>query len=235
MPRRAILVLLGLAALAPAGSKNVNQLQLEYRANGSGFRTAVIHNLRPAPATAYIAEAWFASSGRDRRSAFGGDSLGYVDGGGIEVPASSDRVMNQNLPRDAGSQSTGFVAAVWSDGYTEGDEDVVAMMVSGRQQSYKDLKECLPALENAASGRIKPEELMGLFDGMQARDQKEASALDEMVAYSGLHYRFFMAAVPTQALNTLQASGGDASQAKVLLGQFRGWKKRLEESKPALR
>lgn len=232
MPRRAIPLLLLLASPVWPGARNVKQLQLEYRASGAGFRSAVIHNLRPAAATAYIAEAWFETGGRDRRSAFGGDALGHSDGAGIEVPASSDLAMSQTIPRGGGSASTGFVAAVWADGYTEGDEDVVAMMVSGRQQSYKDLKECLPALEKAARGEMKVEELTRLFDTMQSRDVAEAGELDEMVAYSGLHYRFFMSAVPSQALSTLQAGGADP---KFLLDQFRVWKKRLEESKPALR
>jgi hypothetical protein len=235
MKRRTIAPLLLLVSTAWGGTKNVTQLQLEYRANASGFRSAVIHNLHRAAATAYIAEAWFASSGRDRRSAFGGDSLSSADGGGIEVPASSDRAMSQTLPRDAASQSTGFVAAVWADGHSEGDEDVVAMMLSGRQQSFKDLKECLPVLEKAARGETSPADLTRLFQNMQTRDLKEASDLDEMVAYSGLRYRFFMNAVPAQALNILPQGGGDAGQVQLLLEQFRAWKKRLEDSKPALK
>jgi hypothetical protein len=160
--------------------------------------------------------------------------MSYSDGGNIEVQASSDRNMNQIIPRDAGSQSTGFVAAVWADGYTEGDEDVVSMMLSGRQQSYKNLKEALPALEKSARGEVNAAELTKLFAAMQARDEKEASELDEMVAYSGLHYRYFMAVVPAEATNRLQA-GGDSGRVKALLAEFQAWKKRLEETKPAMK
>jgi hypothetical protein len=225
-------VLLAVAGVAWAASRNVKELQLEYRPTDSGYKVAVIHNQHPAAATAYIAEAYFQNGGRDRRSAFGGDSMSYADGGGLEVAASSDKTTGQTLPRNASPDSTGFVAAIYADGFTEGDEDVVSMVLSGRQRSYKDLKECLPALERAARGEMPVEALTHVFEQMQTRDTAEAAKLDDMVAFSGMKYRFFMTAVPQQALQMLQ--GGDAAAARAMLEPFRAWMKRLDESQPSI-
>lgn len=227
---RAALLTFAVFLTAHAASTNVKDMVLEYKRSANGAYVAVIHNHHPAAATAYVAEAYFDGGGqREQRTAFGGDALGHLDGGGIEVHP-GDQTMGYALPGGSAPTSTGFSAAIYADGYTEGNEDVVSMLLSGRERSYEDLKQLVPALDKLAQNQISQEEVMKLLDKMSARDREDGKDLDSMVARSGLRYQFFMGAVPTQAMERLQSGAGAG-----LAAEFRAWMKRLEDSKPSLK
>jgi hypothetical protein len=228
MLRTAIAVFL--CGLTFAASTNVKDMVLEYKRAPNGSYTAVIHNHHPAAATAYVAEAYFDSgTGREQRTAFGGDSLSRLDGGGIEVHP-GDQSMGYSLPPGATPTSTGFPAAIYADGYTEGNEDVVSMLLSGRARCYADLKQLIPVLDKLAQNQIGPDEVTKMVEKMAERDREDGKDLDGMVANSGLRYQFFMGAVPAQAMERLQ-SGASPTMAPG----FHAWLKRLEESKPSLK
>jgi hypothetical protein len=219
-----------ICGLIQAASTNVKDMVLEYKRSPNGSFTATIRNHHAAAATAYVAEAYFDSgAGREQRTAFGGDALGHLDGGGIEVQP-GDHNMGYSLPPGAAATSTGFSAAIYADGYTEGNEDVVSMLLSGRERSYEDLKELIPALDKLAHNQMGQEELMKILDRMMARDREDGKELDDRVARSGLRYQFFMGAVPSQAIERLQTSAGAGMAA-----DFRAWLKKLETSKPSLK
>jgi len=226
-----ILLLVGVS-LAAATSMNVKELTLEYKPGLNGGRTAVVHNLHGASATAYLAEAYVETADGQRLTSFGGDALEYPDGGGIEVPAKSDKAMPNSLPPGYDTKSTGFTVAVYADGFTEGDEDIVAMILSGRQRALSDLNECLPKLEKAAAGVLPAEDLAHQFEAMRSRDRAQAATLDGMTARSGVRYRYFMTAVPDHALEALTGFG--RSDLGGLLKQFRDWRTKLRQSKPSL-
>ena len=218
--------------LGAAPSRNVRELTLEYKPSLGGSRRAVIHNLHGAAATAYLAEAYVETGEGQRLTSFGGDALGYPDGGGIEVPPKSEQAMANSLPPGFDTKSTGFMVAVYADGFTEGDEDIVAMVLSGRQRALSDLNECLPKLEKAAAGTLPAEQLTRAFEAMRNRDRDEAAKLDGMTARSGVRYRYFMTAVPEHALEKLNGLG--RTDLGGLLKQFREWRTKLQESKPSL-
>lgn len=220
-------------ALFLAISTNVKELTLEYKSIGGVLR-AVVHNGHRAAATAYIAEAFLQTREGERLNAFGGDSLAYPDGGGIEVPSSTTKTMNDSLPPGSSPDSTGFSAAVYADGFTEGDEDIVAMILGGRQRSLSDLNECLPALAKAAKAQGELPELLRKLEAIRKRDETESAKLDGMTARSGLRYRFFMTAVPDHALEELNAASSPADVKRVLQ-KFDEWKRKLEQSRPSLR
>jgi hypothetical protein len=228
---RVVIAIFGLTSMAPAASTNVKDMVLEYRPNANGALVAVIHNHHAAAATAYVAEAYFDSGagGHEQRTAFGGDALGHLDGGGIEVHP-GDQNMGYSLPGGANPTSTGFSAAIYADGYTEGNEDIVSMLLSGRAQSYADLKQLIPELEKLDHHQITQDDVIKMLERMAAKDKAEGKDLDSMVARSGLRYQFFVGAVPAQAMEKLQAGAGTA-----IAPEFRAWLKRLEESKPSLK
>jgi hypothetical protein len=219
-----------LSAISFAASTNVKDMVLEYKRSANGAYTAVIHNHHHSAATAYVAEAYFdGAGGREQRTAFGGDSLGHLDGGGIEVHP-GDQEMGYALPGGSSASSTGFSAAIYADGYTEGNEDIVNMLLSGRARSYADLKQLIPELDRFAKQQLTQDDVMKLLDRMMARDKEDGRDLDSMVARSGLRYQFFMGAVPSQAIERLQAGDGPKMAA-----EFGAWLKRLEDSKPSLK
>lgn len=227
---QAAIAFFSLCGITWAASTNVKDMVLEYKRGAGGTYTAVIHNHHPTAATAYIAEAYFDSgTGREQRTAFGGDSLSHLDGGGIEVHP-GDQSMGYSLPPGAAPTSTGFPAAIYADGYTEGNEDVVSMLLSGRARSYADLKALIPVLEKLARNEIAQDEVIQVVQKMAAHDRDDGKDLDGMVANSGLRYQFFMGAVPAQAMERLQSGAGAGMAA-----EFRAWLKRLEESKPSLK
>lgn len=224
--------LLVATSLAAANSMNVKELTLEYKPTLNGGRQAVVHNLHGAAATAYLAEAYVETADGQRLTSFGGDALEYPDGGGIEVPAKTEKAMPNSLPPGYDTRSTGFMVAVYADGFTEGDEDIVAMILSGRQRALSDLNECLPKLEKAAAGAMTAEELSRQFEAMRSRDRAQAATLDGMTARSGVRYRYFMTAVPDHALEALTGFG--RSDLSGLAKQFRDWRVKLQQSKPGL-
>lgn len=228
-PARGVCFLIAIALMAQT-SANVKELTLEYKPSLDGSRRAVVHNKHGAAATAYLAEAYVETVEGQRLTSFGGDSLDYPDGGGIEIPGNSEKTMPNSLPPGFDTRSTGFMVAVYADGFTEGDEDIVAMILSGRQRALRDLNECLPKLEKAAASGATAAELAHTFEAMRSRDRDEAQKLDGMTARSGVRYRYFMTAVPEHALETL---GGQAG-AGALLKPFREWRTKLMQSKPSL-
>jgi hypothetical protein len=138
--------------------------------------------------------------------------------------------MGYSLPPGATPTSTGFPAAIYADGYTEGNEDVVSMLLSGRARSYADLKQLIPVLDKLAGNQIGQDEVIQVVQKMATHDREDGKDLDGMVANSGLRYQFFMGAVPAQAMERLQTGAGAGMAA-----EFRAWLKRLEESKPSLK
>jgi hypothetical protein len=229
---RRALILAPAAALAArlcAESSPVKGLRLDYRNEGDGPWNAFIRNNRPAAATAYIAQATFRLDGRQQPTAFGGDSLAYLNGG-LELAPSSQTATGNSLPAHAVVLTTGFIAVIYADGVTEGDEDVVTMLLSGRHRALADLRECVPALEKVVNGEMTAAALAAKLNEMKARDLAEAARLDDLITVPGVKHRYFMGSVPTQTLPLLQAGG-----ATALLPQYREWIKRLESSKPDIR
>lgn len=203
-------------------------LKLEYRKNASGIYTAILTNRRNAAVTAYIAEASYNDGARERHSAMGGDTLGFSNGEDAELAPLKDTDIGRPLPRNESATATRVLAAVFADGVTEGEDDVIAMLLSGRHRALADLNESLKMLAQPASA----DKLLSFFQEMQTRDQEEGARLDDLQDAPGrMRYRYFMSAVPASALQVLQSRGSTA----VLLARFQDWRKRLAESKPSVR
>ncbi len=203
-------------------------LRLEYRRNASGIYTAVLDNKRDAAVTAYIAEASFSDGARERHSAMGGDTLGFTNGEDAELPPLRATDTGRPLPRNEPASATRVLAAIFADGVTEGEDEVVAMLLSGRHRALADLDESVKMLAQAPSA----ERALTFFQAMQTRDQEEGATLDELQDAPGrMRYRYFVSAVPSSALQILQSGGSPA----LLLPKFRDWQKRLAASKPDVR
>ena len=206
----------------------VQDLQLEYRKNASGVYTAVFKNRHSAPATAYIAQAAFDQGQRERHASLGGDTLGFTNGEELAFPAGRETDTGRTLPGNAPPNVTRVLAVIYADGVTEGDDEVVSMLLSGRHRALADLNESIPELEKVS----RPEALLAFFQAMESKDQAESASLDDLQDAPGrMRYRFFMSAVPARAVQMLQGSGSPA----VLLKEFRDWQKRLAASKPDVR
>ena len=227
------LIFLFAGASAFAVSTRVEQVHLQYRRNGAGAWSAFIRNNHRTAATAYIAQATFRQNGKQKPTAFGGDSLGFAGGYG-ELPPGEETDTGHGLPGDAVVLTQGFIAVIYADGSSEGDEDVVAMLLSGRHRAYVDLGDCLPKLEQAATGKLDMQALNAFFESMKTGDQAEGAKLDELIDVPGVKHRYFMSAVPTQALSLLE-NGNTPDQAALVLAECKGWRKRLAESKPDIK
>ncbi len=213
----------------PAIHAQPTNLRLEYRKTDGGTYSAFLINQRASAVTAYIAEASYQEGLRERHTALGGDTLGFTNGQDAELPPRSQTDTGRPLPRNAVAGATRILAAIYSDGQTEGSDQVVAMLIAGRHRAFADLTECLPAVTKAAGGSMNTEALAAVFTKMQARDVAEGASLDEMEDAPGrMRYRYFLSAVPAQALQSLQS----AADPKRLLAELTEWHKRLAASKP---
>ncbi len=189
-------------------------------------------NRRSAPVTAYLADAAYTDGFRERHTALGGDTLGFTNGQESPIPAGGEADAGRPLPRGAVPGPTRVLGAIYADGATEGEDDVVAMLLAGRHRAYEDLKQSITALQKVASGTIKPDALLSVFESMEATDQKESAMLDDLEDAPGrMRYRFFSSAVPTIGLQSLQTGGN----AEGLLVRFRAWLQKLADSKPDIR
>ncbi len=218
------------ASAHPGYSAPVKDFRLEYRKTPSGAYTAILHNDHSAAVTAYIAQAAYDESGRERHTSLGGDTLGFTNGQESELPAHRDMDTGHSLPLGAGPPAaTRILAVIYADGATEGEDEVVAMLLAGRHRAYADLQKSIPALEKALGADSKLPSLLALFQSMQARDEAEGESLDELQDAPGrMRYRFFLSAVPAQGMQFLQAGEPPAQ----LLARFRVWRDRLAASKP---
>lgn len=202
-------------------------LHLEYRKNEGGVYEAYLRNRRSAPVTAYLADASYDDNGRERHTALGGDTLGFTNGEDQPVPAEAEVDAGRSLPRHAVPGATRVLAAIYADGATDGEDDVVAMLLAGRHRAYADLKEAIAELEKGSSPSLP-----AFFEHMQEKDQSDSAELDDIEDAPGrMRYRFFVTAVPTAGLQTLQSGG----TAESLLARFRAWRQKLAESKPDIR
>ncbi|MDQ6665479.1 MAG: hypothetical protein M3Z23_13940 [Acidobacteriota bacterium] len=205
-------------------------LTLEYRKTEKGIYSAVLRNRHATAATAYIAQASYRLQGKQQPTAFGGDSMAYPSGGYALPPGSSNDTGN-SLPPEAEPLTTGIMAAIYADGFTEGDPSVVQMLLSGRHRSLLDLPRAIQFLDQAASGKLDSASVMKEFEGMRNRDSAEAKQLDEMISVPGVRHGIFMTAVPSYALAMLQA----ARPPETLSAECRKWLETLRDSKPPVR
>lgn len=211
-----------------AGIMLAADLRLEYRKNSLGSYSAVFSNRHNAAVTAYIAQASFTQGGRERHASIGGDTLGFTNGEEVAFPAGQDTDTGRALPGNESASATRVLAAIFADGATEGDDEVVAMLLSGRHRALLDLNASIPELEKTRSSS----ELLLFFQAMAAKDEAEGASLDQLQDAPGrMRYRFFMSAVPARALQILEAAG----TAETLRAEFRDWQKRLLASKPDVR
>ncbi len=203
-------------------------LHLEYRRNAAGVYTAFLQNRHAAAVTAYIAEASYREGTRERHSAIGGDTLGFSNGEDAEVPPMKDTDTGRPLPVNAPASAARVLAVIFADGKTEGEDEVVAMLLSGRHRALADLEESLKILAQ----NNQQQKLLSLFESMQARDQEEGATLDELQDAPGrMRYRYFMSAVPTAGIQALHSG----ATAATLRARFEDWRKRLSESRPDVR
>ncbi len=216
---------------AQVASFKVSGLKIEYKKNTDGVFTARIRNDRNAAVTAYLAIASYQDGYRERHNALGGDTLGFTNGEDAELPPNQEVDTGRPLPPGGTPTGARVLAVIYADGVTQGEDEVIAMLVAGRQRAYADLKECIPALEKAAAGQMKREDLLARFESMQARDEAEGASLDEIQDAPGrMRYRYFLSAVPAQGMQALQSGSG----AATMLSRFRDWEKRLANSKPGV-
>jgi hypothetical protein len=209
------------------------ELKVEYRKSDRGLYTAYIQNKHGADATAYIAQATFRYQSKQTPTAWGGDSFSYP-GGGSPLPAKSTTNTNATLPMGGEPLTTGVIAVIYADGFSEGDEAVVQMMLAGRHQSYLDLTLAIDLLQQAAESKLDAAAVTRAFEQMRSRNIAEATKLDELITVPSVKHRIFMAAVPNNALAMLQ--GGDLQTiARAMLLQYREWQETLRNSKPSVR
>lgn len=199
------------------GAQVVKQFHVEYRKQPAGTYTAFLVNRYKAAATAYIAQATYRLAGKQQPTAWGGDSYSYPDGG-TEVPAGFESESNA-LPPGATPLTTGVIAVIYEDGFSEGDEDVVQMLLAGRRRSLGDVSQVLLELEK---GVDKPA-VLKLAAGLRAADMQEAAKLDDLITVPGVKHQYFMTAVPAWLMR---------DQAPVM-DTYRRWRARLVASKPS--
>lgn len=205
-------------------------LALSYRKTEKGTYSAVLRNKHAAAATAYIAQASYRLQGKQQPTAFGGDTMAYPSGGYVLPPNSSSETGN-SLPPGAEPLTTGIMAAIYADGFTEGDQSVIQMLLSGRHRSFLDLPRTIQLLDQAASGKIDGASLVKQFEEMRKSDAAEAKQLDELISVPGVRHGIFMTAVPSYALTMLQSDRGPGE----LRAECRKWLETLRESKPPVR
>jgi len=172
------------------GAQVVRQFHVEYRKGATGVYAAFLVNRYKAAATAYIAQATYRLEGKQQPAAWGGDSYSYPDGG-TEIPAGFESESN-SLPAGAQPLTSGVIAAVYADGFSEGDENVVQMLLAGRRRTVTDLNQLLPQLEKATDHAA----LVKIAAAMRAADVAEAAKLDELITVPGVKHQYFMTAVP---------------------------------------
>ncbi|MGI8991812.1 MAG: hypothetical protein ACR2I2_19805 [Bryobacteraceae bacterium] len=205
-------------------------LALEYRKTEKGTYSAVLHNRHAAAATAYIAQASYRLQGKQQPTAFGGDTMAYPSGG-YPLPPESASETGNSLPTGAEPLTTGIMAVIYADGFTEGDPSVVQMLLSGRHRSLLDLPSAIQWLDGAAAGALDSASVVKKLEEMRNRDTAEAKQLDEMISVPGVRHGIFMTAVPSYVAAMLQS----ARTPESLAAECRKWLQTLRESKPAAR
>ncbi len=223
-------ILAGLAHTQANAQQVARDLKVEYQKTGPGTYTALLHNKHSADATAYIAQATFRLEGKQKPTAFGGDTLSNP-GGGYSLPPGSVTEGN-SLPPHAEPLTAGVLAVIYADGFSEGDEDGVQMMLAGRHRSYLDLQTAIPLLRDGAAGKIETAALIQRFEEMRKADAADADQLDAMIDIPSLRHKYFMSAVPSQALQMLQRPQASLDQ---IASQFEQWMRALAASKPDIR
>lgn len=215
-------MLLRLALLLACGNllfaQVARQFRVEYRKQESGIYTAHLINHYTAPVTAYIAQGTYKLEGKQQPTAWGGDSYSYPDGG-TEIPAGFEADSN-SLPSGAEPLTSGVIAVIYADGFSEGDENVVQMMLAGRHRTMIDLNLLLLELAKPSDR----ETLIKLAASLRAADLQEAAKLDEMVTVPGVKHQYFMTAVPAWL----------ARDKTPHADTYLQWQKNLMASKPAL-
>ncbi len=211
-------ILLCLLASQALTGQVVKQFHVEYRKQESGAQKAFLVNGYQAAATAYIAQATFRLQGKQQPTAWGGDSYSYPDGG-TEVPAGFEAESN-GLPTGAVPLTSGVVAVIYEDGFSEGDQDVVQMLLAGRRRSLEDLNALLPVLDKGAD---QPAIIKWSAETRKG-DLAEAAKLDDLVTVPGLKHQYFMTAI----------SGWLGRDPKPDVAVYRRWRARLAASKPTL-
>lgn len=230
-------LLAALFAPLPLGAQPARDLRMEYRKTDRGGYTAILKNQHGAAATAYIAQATFRHEGKQHPTAFGGDTMAYPSGG-YPLPPGSVTDTNNALPPGAEPLTTGIMAVIYADGYTEGDQSVIQMLLAGRHRSYLDLPSAIQWLEQAASGKMDGPALKRKFQEIRDRNLAEAKQLDEMISVPSVRYAIFMTAVPSHALGTLQTIQKPEEllpATLTLAAEYRKWLAMLRESKPDIK
>ncbi len=211
-------ILLLLVVAGDLTAQVVKQFRVEYRKQPTGAYSAFLVNRYAAAATAYIAQATYKVEGKQQPTAWGGDSFSYPDAG-TEVPAGFESESN-SLPAGAVPLTSGVIAVIYEDGFSEGDQDVVQMILAGRKRSLADVTQLLPELDKG----LDKAALAKLSATLRAADLQEASKLDELITVPGVKHQYFMTAVPAWLMR----------DQKVEPGTYRRWRARLAVSKPAL-
>lgn len=230
-----ISALIWTALLAPltVHAQPARDLRMEYRRTDRGGYTAILKNQHGAAGTAYIAQATFRHEGKQQPTAFGGDTMAYPTGG-YPLPPGSATDTNNALPPGAEPLTTGIMAAIYADGYSEGDQSVIQMLLAGRHRSYLDLAPAIQWLEQAASGKMDAVTLNRKFHELRDHNLAEAKQLDDLIAVPSVRYAIFMTAVPNHAIGALQTVPKDGLPpvALTLASEYRKWAAMLRESKP---
>ncbi len=205
--------------LLPASQAQVaKQIRVEYRKAAADVYTAFLINSHPAAATAYIAQATYRLEGKQQATAWGGDSFSSPQGG-TEIPAHAQSESN-SLPPKAQPLTSGIVAVIYEDGFSEGDEDVVQMLLAGRHRTLTDLNQLLPALARS----LDRPGILATAASLRAADMAEAAKLDDLITVPGVKHQYFMTAVPAQLMR-------DQHPMPAL---YREWLERVRSSKPPL-
>jgi hypothetical protein len=230
MVARAILSLLIALELCAQVAK---QIHVEYRKNDRGTYTSYIRNNHGAPTTAYIAQSTYRFKGQQQPSAWGGDTLAYPQGGN-EVPPHQE-IESNGLQPGAEPLTCGIMAVIYADGFSEGDEDVVQMLLSGRHRSTVDLAQVIPWLKQTAAGTMDGAALLQQLEALRKKDMAEAAQLDDLIDVPGVKHQYFMSAVPGNALQffkSMKSPEEVRGLAGVLASQYEQWLGALKASKP---
>ena len=225
--------------LAPLAvhAQPARDLRMEYRKTERGGYTGILKNQHGAAATAYIAQATFRHEGKQHPTAWGGDTMAFPSGG-YPLPPGSVTDTNNALPPGAEPLTTGIMAAIYADGYTEGDQSVIQMLLAGRHRSYLDLTPAIQWLEQAAAGKMDGPALNRKFQEVRDRNLAEAKQLDDLISVPSVRYAIFMTAAPNHAigmLQTVQKPDGLLPVALTLAAEYRKWLALLRESKPDIK
>jgi len=205
--------------LLPASQAQVaKQIRVEYRKAETGVYASFLINDHPTAATAYIAQATFRLEGKQQATAWGGDSFSSPQGG-TEIPAHAESESN-SLPPKAQPLTSGILAVIYEDGFSEGDEDVVQMLLAGRHRTLTDLNQLLPMLARL----LDRAGVVATAANLRAADMAEAAKLDDLITVPGVKHQYFMAAVPAQLMR----------DQRPLPALYREWLERLRASKPPL-